>query len=58
VTHRLLKNGAAQVVGDGAYLLLTAAAATWLKAPVADAIPMSETYEHYLPIDTYAVALA
>jgi len=58
MAHRLLKNGAAQVVGDGAYVLLSAAAARWLEVPVADAIPMSETYEHYAPIDTFALALA
>ena len=58
MAHRLLKNGAADVVGDGAYLLLTAAAATWLEVPVGDSSPMSETYEHYAPIDTYALPLA
>ena len=58
MAHRLLKNGAAAVVGDGAYLLLTAAAVSWLGVPVAEAIPMSETYEHYPPIDTFALALS
>ncbi len=58
MAHRLLKNGAAEVVGDGAYLLLSAAAARWLDVPVEGAIPMSEAYEHYLPIDTYALPLA
>jgi hypothetical protein len=58
MAHRLLKNGAAEVVGDGAYLLLSAAAATSLEVPVEGAIPMSEAYEHYPPIDTYALALS
>jgi hypothetical protein len=58
MAHRLLKNGAADVVDDGAYVLLSAAAADWLDVPVGDAIRMSETYEHYAPIDTYALALA
>lgn len=57
MAHRLLKNGAAEHVGEGRYLLLTAAAASWLEVPVTDAIPMTETYEHYPPIDTYALAL-
>lgn len=58
MAHRLLKNRAAQRIGAGPYLLLTHAAAAWLDVPVADAIPMTETYEHYAPIDTYAIALA
>ena len=57
MAHRLLKNGAAALVGDGAYLLLSAAAARSLEVPVADAIPMTETYEHYAPIDTFAIPL-
>jgi hypothetical protein len=57
MAHRLLKNQAAQVVGDGAYLLLSAAAASSLDVPVADAIPMTETYEHYAPIETFALPL-
>lgn len=57
MAHRLLKNGAAEVVGHGAYLLLSGAAASWLEVPVADAIPMTESYEHYPPIDTFAIGL-
>lgn len=57
MAHRLLKNGAAQRLGDGAYLLLSQAAASSLDVPVADAIPMTETYEHYDPIATYAIRL-
>ena len=57
MAHRLLKNRAAEVVGGGAYLLLSAAAASSLQVPVADAIPMTETYEHYQPIDTFAISL-
>ena len=57
MAHRLLKNRAAEVVG-GAYLLLSAAAASSLEVPVADAIPMTETYEHYEPIDTFAIPLS
>ena len=58
MAHRLLKNGAADVMGHGAYLLLTAAAASWLEVPVTGATPMTESYEHYEPIDTFALALA
>ena len=57
MAHRLLKNGAAQHVGDGAYLLLSEAAANSLEVSIADAIPMTETYEHYDPISTFAIGL-
>jgi hypothetical protein len=56
LAHRLLKNSASELVG-GAYLLISAAAASKLELPVADAIPMTETYEHYQPIDTFAIPL-
>ena len=48
---------AAEVVGNGAYLLISAAAASSLKVKVEEAIPMTETYEHYAPIDTFAIPL-
>jgi len=57
MAHRLLKNRAAELVGGTAYLLLSAAAASALEVPVTDAIPMSESYEHYSPIDTFAIPL-
>ncbi len=58
MAHRLLKNGAAEVVGGGAYLLLSAAAAASFEIPIGDAIPMTETYEHYAPIETFALSLS
>ena len=58
LAHRLLKNRVAEVIGTGAYLLVTDAAARTLDVPIERAIPMSETYEHYAPIDTYAIALS
>jgi hypothetical protein len=57
MAHRLLKNGAAKAMGHGAYLLLTAAAVASLDVPIDGAARMTETYEHYPPIDTYAVAI-
>jgi hypothetical protein len=57
LAHRLLKNHAAEAVGTGAYLLVTDAAARTLEVPIEAAIPMSEAYEHYAPIDTFAIAL-
>ncbi|HEX2222444.1 MAG TPA: DUF2652 domain-containing protein [Candidatus Limnocylindria bacterium] len=57
MVHRLLKNRAATVVGHGAYALISAAAANKLDIGVAGAIPITETYEHYPPIDAFAFAL-
>lgn len=57
MAHRLLKNRAAEAIGSGAYLLLSAAAASSLEVPVSNAIPMTETYEHYEPIETFAIPL-
>lgn len=57
MAHRLLKNGAAGAVGDRPYLLLSAAAVSGLDLPVTDAVAMTETYEHYAPIATFAIPL-
>jgi hypothetical protein len=57
MAHRLLKNGAAGAVGDRPYLLLSAAAAISLDVPVTTAVAMTETYEHYAPIETFAIPL-
>ena len=57
MAHRLLKNGAADLVGHGAYALITAAAVSQLDVPVAGAIPTTEIYEHYSPISALAFPL-
>ncbi len=57
MAHRLLKNGAAAVMGHGAYVLMSAAAVSHLDVPVDGAARMTETYEHYPPIETYAIAV-
>lgn len=58
MAHRLLKNDAVDVLGTGAYLLLTDAAATRLAVPTAGATRMTAEYEHYAPIGTWLVRLA
>jgi hypothetical protein len=58
IVHRLLKNGAAQALGSGAYLLVTEAAAAGLDVPTDAAVRLVETYQHLDPITTYAFALA
>ena len=57
MAHRLLKNEAADVVGHGAYALLTAAAAARYAVPTDRAIPLVARYEHYPPIDTFVFPL-
>jgi hypothetical protein len=57
MAHRLLKTGAAQLVGHGAYALITAAAAGRFDIPTADAVPIVETYEHYPPISAHVFPL-
>lgn len=58
IAHRLLKTGAAEVVGHGAYALTTAAAAARVDIPTEAAIPIVETYEHYpTPISAHVFPL-
>lgn len=57
MTHLLLKTNASQLVGAHAYALVTAAAASRLGVPVEAAVPMTESFEHYPPVDAYLVAL-
>ncbi|MDQ3782979.1 MAG: DUF2652 domain-containing protein [Actinomycetota bacterium] len=57
MAHRLLKNGAADLVGHDAYALISASAASRLGIPTAGAEPITETYQHYPPISAFALAL-
>lgn len=50
MAHRLLKNHAAELVGSGAYALITEAAASRLAVPPEAGRELTETYEHYPPI--------
>jgi hypothetical protein len=51
MAHRLLKNQGATVVGQAAYALFTDAAIDRLGIPGSGSVAMTETYEHYPPID-------
>ncbi|MBT5774755.1 MAG: DUF2652 domain-containing protein [Dehalococcoidia bacterium] len=51
--HRLLKNHAADVVGNRAYALFTRSAADHLEIPVTTATPVTETYDHVGQIETF-----
>ncbi len=58
MVHRLLKNGASELVGTGAYALFTDAAARMLEIPPRDTMPITEQYEHLPPITARVVPLA
>ena len=57
MAHRLLKNDAADVVGHGAYTLVTASAAARLGISTEGSTPLVARYEHYPPIDTHVFPL-
>jgi hypothetical protein len=54
LAHRLLKSGAADVVGTGAYAVVTDAAATRLAVPTDAAATLVESVEHYAPTRLHA----
>lgn len=56
MAHRLLKNNAAAVV-DGAYALISDAAANRFEVPRDDAVLLVENYEHYAPVQAYVFQL-
>jgi hypothetical protein len=58
LAHRLLKTRAAELVGGGAYALITAAAAARFEVPTGAAIPIVETYDHYAPVEGHLFSLA
>lgn len=57
MAHRLLKTGAAELVGHSAYALITAAVAARFDIPTEAAVPIVETYEHYPPISAHVFPL-
>ena len=57
MAHRLLKSGAADAVGTGAYVLVTDSARDMLQLAAADAPSVTETYEHYPPVRASIIAL-
>lgn len=56
VAHRLLKNGAAELIGSTAYALLTDAAAQALEVDPARAVPMTELVDG-TPVSTHVFRL-
>jgi hypothetical protein len=50
ISHLLLKNHVADLIGRAAYALVTESAATHLDVPLERALPITEQYEHYAPV--------
>jgi hypothetical protein len=57
MAHRLLKTRAAEVVGNGAYALVSAAAAARFDVPTEGSGVFVERIEHYPPIELFAFPL-
>ncbi len=57
MAHRLLKSGAATLVGHGAYALITDPAAQELDVPTQDSMPLVEEIEHYLPVRAHVYSV-
>ncbi len=57
MAHRLLKNHAAELIGQSASVLITEAAASRLAVPPGAAVELTETYDHYPSIAARVHAL-
>ena len=57
MAHRLLKTGAADLVGSGAYALVSATAAARFDVPTAGSRQFAEQVEHYPPIELFVFPL-
>jgi len=57
IAHRLLKSSASEVVGHGAFALVTTAAAQHAELPIDGWLELVETYEHYAPVEARVFAL-
>lgn len=58
VSHLLLKNHVADLIGPSGYLLVTERAATRLEVPLEQALPVTERYEHYAPVRANVLAFS
>jgi class 3 adenylate cyclase len=57
MAHRLLKSGAATLVGHAAYALVTDSAAEQLDVPTEGSLPLVEAIEHYLPVHAHVYSV-
>ena len=58
VSHLLLKNHVADLIGRSAYALVTDSAAASLDVPLERAHPITEQYEHYAPVRASVLTLS
>jgi Protein of unknown function (DUF2652) len=57
ISHLLLKNHVADLVGRSAYALVTESAVTYLELPLERAVSITEQYEHYPPVQAHVLTL-
>ena len=57
ISHLLLKNHVADLVGRSAYALVTESAVAYLDLPLEHAVPITEQYEHYAPVQAHVLTL-
>jgi hypothetical protein len=57
ISHLLLKNHVADLIGHSPYALFTEQAAAHLDVPLERALPITEQYEHYAPVQARVLAL-
>ena len=58
ISHLLLKNHVADLIGRSAYALVTERAATELAVPLERSVPITERYEHYPPVEARVLSLS
>lgn len=57
ISHLLLKNHVADLIGRSAYALVTESAVAQLHIPLERALPIIEQYEHYPPVQARVLTL-
>jgi hypothetical protein len=58
ISHLLLKNHVADLIGRSAYALVTESAAAHLDVPLECALPIIEEYDHYAPVRASVLTLS
>lgn len=57
VSHLLLKNHVAELIGKSSYALVTEPAVVKLEIPLEGSVPITERYEHYPPVPARVLTL-
>jgi hypothetical protein len=57
ISHLLLKNHVAELIGRSAYALVTESAVAYLDLPLEHARPITEQYDHYAPVRAHVLTL-